>query len=351
MRVVHMDSGLGNQMLDYAEYMAICQENPEEDCYMENLIYELPQKEGMFSIWNGYELERIFGINPPNVKQLFDEDAWKRILKDVEKSEFWKENWNYAPYITDALKKEGIVLTNLRKKSGIKSKQNRTAKEKARELLTIFFQTRIGYHMKRYMRKAMAAKLIAAANQAYDVFRKYPSDVYIGHSFAFKYKGFGIERIDEKIRRAFSFPEIRDDRNLKMLELIHNCNAVSIHARRSDLLFLNGYCYKYGFFKRSVKYITRHVQNPVFIFFTDEKSVGWCEENEKIFGLNFKKDKVYFVDWNKGVESYRDMQLMAECSHNIFTESTFGFWGAYLNRNPEKITCAPDPLILATHSF
>ena len=177
MRVVHMDSGLGNQMLDYAEYMAICQENPEEDCYMENLIYELPQKEGMFSIWNGYELERIFGINPPNVKQLFDEDAWKRILKDVEKSEFWKENWNYAPYITDALKKEGIVLTNLRKKSGIKSKQNRTAKEKARELLTIFFQTRIGYHMKRYMRKAMAAKLIAAANPAYDVFRKYHSDV------------------------------------------------------------------------------------------------------------------------------------------------------------------------------
>lgn len=41
------------------------------------------------------------------------------------------------------------------------------------------------------MRKAMAAKLIAAANQAYDVFRKYPSDVYIGHSFAFKYKGLG----------------------------------------------------------------------------------------------------------------------------------------------------------------
>ena len=137
MRVVHMDSGLGNQMLDYAEYMAICQENPEEDCYIENLIYELPQKAGMFSIWNGYELERIFGINPPNVKQLFDEDAWKRILKDVEKSEFWKENWNYAPYITDALKKEGIVLTNLRKASEIKSKQNRTAKEKARELLKI----------------------------------------------------------------------------------------------------------------------------------------------------------------------------------------------------------------------
>ena len=201
------------------------------------------------------------------------------------------------------------------------------------------------------MRKLLVSKLIADANRAYDVFRKYPSDVYIGHSFAFKYKGFGIEKIDEKIRAAFTFPEINDERNQKMLEFIHGCNAVSIHARRSDLLFLNGYCYKYGFFKRSVKYIKRHVENPVFIFFTDENSVGWCEKNEKVFGLNFKKDKVYFVDWNKGKESFRDMQLMAECSHNIFTESTFGFWGAYLNRNPDKITCAPDPLILATNTF
>ncbi len=353
MRVVHMDSGLGNQMLDYAEYMAICRQNPDEKCYLENLIYELPQKEGMFSIWNGYELGRIFGINPPNVKELFDEEAWQRILKNVEKSEFWKENWNYAPYITEALNKEGLKLTNLRKKPEMPEADGKevTVRKKARKLLTCFFQTRAGYHIKRYMRKILAGRLIEADNRSYDVFRKYPSNVYIGHSFAFKYKGFGIEKMDQEIRQAFRFPEITDERNRKMLELIHSCNAVSIHARRSDLLFLNGYCYKYGFFRRAVRYIKRHVENPVFIFFTDEKSVGWCEQNERVFGLNFKKDRVYFVDWNKGEDSFRDMQLMAECKHNIFTESTFGFWGAYLNRNPDKITCAPDPLILATNSF
>ena len=71
MRVVHMDSGLGNQMLDYAEYLAICSQNQDEKCYLENLIYELPFKDGMFSMWNGYELGRIFGINPPNIKEKF----------------------------------------------------------------------------------------------------------------------------------------------------------------------------------------------------------------------------------------------------------------------------------------
>lgn len=348
MRVVHMDSGLGNQMLDYAEYMAIRKQNPDGECYLENLIYELPQKEGMFSIWNGYELERIFGIQSPNIKQLFDDEAWKRILEKVEKSEFWKDNWNYAPYITQALQEEGLYLVNMRESRKVK---NLTLKNNARLLLTAFFQTRIGYHIKRYLRLILAKKMIEKANCSYNVFRKYPQNVYIGHSFAFKYKGFGIERIDSEIRKVFTFPEIVDERNLKMLETIHNCNAVSIHARRSDLLFLNGYCYKYGFFKRSVRYIKRHVENPVFIFFTDEKSTGWCEKNEKIFGLDSKKDNVYYVNWNSGEESFRDMQLMAECKHNIFTESTFGFWGAYLNNYPGKITCAPDPLILATNTF
>lgn len=351
MRVVHMDSGLGNQMLDYAEYMAIRRQNPDGEIYLENLIYELPQKEGMFSIWNGYELERIFGIQPPNVKQLFDEESWNRILKKVEESRFWEEDWNYAPYITQALNEEGLHLENLRKKKESQSGEKVTFKKRARRLLTCFFQTRVGYHIKRYMRRLSAPRLMAAENRAYDVFRKYPQDVYIGHSFAFKYKGFGIERMEKEIREVFRFPAIEDEKNREMLEFIRGCNAVSIHARRSDLLFLNGYCYKYGFFRRSVRYIKRHVENPVFIFFTDEKSVGWCEENERVFGLDFKKDKVYFVDWNKGEDSFRDMQLMAECKHNIFTESTFGFWGAWLNQNPDKITCAPDPLILATHSF
>ncbi len=350
MRVVHMDSGLGNQMLDYAEFLAIQKENPDAPCYLEKIIYDLPHMPGMFSQWNGYELERIFGIQAPDIKELFSEEEWSRILKRVEESHFWDERWNYAPYIVDSLEKEGLKLENLRKPP-----ENLAAvkgvKGKIRYWLSLFFKTRVGYHIKRIIRKKMEKKLVAEKNSQYDVFRKYKDNVFIGHSFSFKYKGFGIEKMDREIRDAFQFPEITDSKNKEMLKLLQNTNSVAIHARRSDLLFLNGYCYKYGFFRRAVKYIKKHVENPVFVFFCDEKSTGWCEENEKIFGLNFKKDKVYFVDWNKGEESFRDMQLMAECKHNIFTESTFGFWGAYLNKNPDKITCAPDPLILATNSF
>lgn len=351
MLVVHMDSGLGNQMLDYAEYLAIRKSNPDKECYLENLIYELPDKPGMFSMWNGYELEKIFGISLPNIKEKFNEESWKSILKDVEKSEFWKENWNYAPSIVSALQKQGLVLKNYGKKSNERLIYEKSIKYKIRHSMTRFFKTKIGYHLKRYTRKALRRYLVKKKNGKYHIYRVYPDDSFVGHSFAFKYKGFGIEKIDAELRAAFQFPKIRDVKNRKILNIIQRTNSVSIHARRSDLLFLNGHCYEHGFFKRSICYIKKQVEKPVFIFFTDENSVGWCEENGKIFGLDFKKDNVIFVTWNKGNESYRDMQLMAECKHNIFTESTFGFWGAYLNQNPNKITCAPDCTILATHTF
>lgn len=351
MLVVHMDSGLGNQMLDYAEYLAIQRSNPDKMIYLENLIYELPHQEGMFSMWNGYELERIFGIQMPNIREYFTEGQWKEILNDVEASEFWKESWNYAPYIVEAFEKQGLKLNNLASRKGLAQVSRLTWKGKLRGRLTDFFQTPIGYQLKRYIQYLTRNHLVKKKVLSYDIYRNYPDNSFVGHSFSFKYKGFDIQKIDAELRDVFQFPLIEDEKNLDLLRYIQSHEAVSIHARRSDLLFLNGHCYQHGFFKRSVKYIKKRVKNPVFLFFTDENSIGWCEENAATFGINFDKDEVRFVTWNKGNESFRDMQLMAQCKHNIFTESTFGFWGAYLNENPNKITCAPDVTILSTHTF
>ena len=352
MRVVHMDSGLGNQMLDYAEYIAIQKMNPDDKLYLETIIYEIPDNvPGMISQWNGYELDYVFGINPPNIKELFDEEAWRRIVNKVQKSQFWLDNWNNAPFITQAINDEGFQITNLRGDTAEAKQPPLTNKAKLRKELTRFFRTRPGYFIKRTSRKLLQNRIIAKENEKYNIYKTYPKDVFIGHSLNLKYKGFGIEKIDQEIRDVFKFPQITDQKNLELLKMIKECNAVSIHARRSDLLFMNWYCYQYGFFRRAVQYIRKHVENPVFFIFTDEKSTTWCRENEKIFGLDFSKDRICFIDWNTGKESFRDMQLMAECKHNIFTESSFGFWGGYLNRNPDKITCAPDPTIIATHTF
>lgn len=133
-----------------------------------------------------------------------------------------------------------------------------------------------------------------------------------------------------------------------MQTYLQHTNSVAIHARRGDLLGCNGHLYKYGYFKRAIRFIRQKVENPVFVFFCDSDSLTWCENNLSLFGLR-TWDTIRFVHWNKGTESYMDMQLMTQCKHAIITFSSFGWWGAYLNQNPEKITISPDPDINTTH--
>lgn len=52
-------------------------------------------------------------------------------------------------------------------------------------------------------------------------------------------------------------------------------------------------------------------------------------------------DEVIIVDWNKGEDSYRDMQLMTYAKHNILAISSFSWWGYYLSKHRDKIVCAP----------
>ena len=60
----------------------------------------------------------------------------------------------------------------------------------------------------------------------------------------------------------------------------------------------------------------------------------WCRNH-------FHEPNMIFVDWNTGEESFRDMQIMSLCNHNIIANSTFSWWGAWLNANSQKIIISP----------
>lgn len=115
------------------------------------------------------------------------------------------------------------------------------------------------------------------------------------------------------------------------------CNSVSIHIRRGDYLskeFANLKVIDENiYFRSAIKYIKRHVENPIFYIFTDD--FPWVKNN--IFG-----DDIVYVEGNRGKDSYFDMYLMSLCQHNIISNSSFSFWGAFLNKNTEKIVVAPD---------
>lgn len=344
MKVVHIESGLGNQMLSYCELLSLRSVCPDDDYYIENLVYSFKDASNVISQWQGYELEKVFGIKEKNVRELFNDTQWIEILKDIQNSRFWDKEWNWPVYFTNAFEEQGLVLKNMRGDFEVnKARGRKTLKGKLRK--NIFYKQMQKTFIFSNLRRWYNARKPCRENDLEYLFYAGNDDILTGQKLSFMYINNNIEKIDEEIRKSFSFPPITDAKNLSFSKKIKESQSVAIHARRGDLLGLTERYYVGGYFKRAVKYIKTYVKDPVFCFFCDPGSIDWCRENGKIFSLDFAKDKIMFVDWNSGENSYRDMQLMSLCKHNIITISSFGWWGAYLNRNKNKITISPEPHI------
>ncbi|MDD4049999.1 MAG: alpha-1,2-fucosyltransferase [Candidatus ainarchaeum sp.] len=114
-------------------------------------------------------------------------------------------------------------------------------------------------------------------------------------------------------------------------------SSVSIHVRRGD--YLNSkICSEFNvcnldYFYKGINLISKKITNPYFFIFSDD--VMWCKKNLKIPFPH------YFVEGDNKDTSLRDLQLMSLCKHNIISNSTFSWWGAYLNQNENKIVIAP----------
>ena len=352
MKVIHIESGLGNQMLSYCEYLAMKKANPTDDIYIENIVYDIPEAAKVICQWNGYELDKVFNINVPNIKHIFSKEQWKEILEDINNSEYWNKNWNYPVHFTNAFRNQGIEIENMR--GDFESPDwpimvkptNPSLKHKIKDYLN--HNTPFLY-LKRIINKINDNNYIPDFSK--EAFISSEKNIFTGNKLVFMLKNSKIELIEDEIRKSFVFPEITDLKNKEALEYISEQNAVAIHARRGDMLGYNYAFYATGYFQRAVSYIREHTQSPVFFIFCDPKSVQWAKENAKTLGLNIRKDEIHFVDWNSGTDSFRDIQLMAECKHQVITNSSFGWWGAWLNTNPDKITCSPNRLINTTHYF
>jgi len=345
MKVIHIESGLGNQMLSFCEYLAMKKMNPNDDCYIETIIYDIPECNDVICQWNGYELDRIFHVNAPNIRGIISEDDWNKLMELIRESRFWERNWNYPVHFTNAFHEIGIELENWRGDFERPGEIRKTSFAYNKQKQTYL------YRYVRYLKRKYFPVKSLPNDYKKDLFITSSKNIFTGQRLTLKYNNSGIKQIEDEIRKALIFPPINDDKNRKMMQEIQGCNSVAIHARRGDMMGLNFDCYVGGYFKRCVNFIRSQVTQPTFYIFCDPGSVEWAKHHEKVFGLNFKKDKIHFIDWNKGEESWRDMQLMAACKHQIITRSSFGWWGAWFNTNPDKITCSPDEIINTKYHF
>ena len=145
--------------------------------------------------------------------------------------------------------------------------------------------------------------------------------------------------VASRIRADFTFQPPLESQNTELAKKINQVNAVSLHVRRGDYAVnpkttaTHGLC-SLEYYQSAIQYIAAQVERPVFFIFSDD--VPWVKENLK---MSFP---CQYVEHNREAESYNDMRLMSLCQHHIIANSSFSWWGAWLNQSPKKIVIAPE---------
>ncbi len=119
---------------------------------------------------------------------------------------------------------------------------------------------------------------------------------------------------------------------------LQNINSVAIHIRRGD--FAENKKIKsihqtinLNYYHQALELINSKVTNSIIFVFSDD--IAWVKKN-----LSTKGQTIY-VSPEKNSEATQELILMSQCQHQIISNSTFSWWAAYLNQNPNKIVIAP----------
>ena len=161
-----------------------------------------------------------------------------------------------------------------------------------------------------------------------------PSCYLMGYWQSEKY----FKDCEELVRGDFKFKLPLDGINLELSMRMRGGQSISLHVRRGDYLThtatskIFNVC-SVDYYRSAVEYIADRIPFPHFFVFSDD--LQWAKANLSI------PYPVSFIEGNHGSRSYIDMQLMGLCGHQIIANSSFSWWGAWLNRNPKKIVIAP----------
>lgn len=140
------------------------------------------------------------------------------------------------------------------------------------------------------------------------------------------------------IRSDLALRDPPEGRNRALLDRIGACQAVSVHVRRGDFVTDPGIHAAHGacgadYYEKAAAHLADRVERPAFFVFSDEPD--WARAHLKLPG------PVEVVDHNGPGRAAEDLRLMAACRHHVIANSTFGWWGAWLDPRPDKRVVAP----------
>ncbi|MEI6528159.1 MAG: alpha-1,2-fucosyltransferase [bacterium] len=147
-----------------------------------------------------------------------------------------------------------------------------------------------------------------------------------------------LEPIKEILFKEITPKEPIEEKYSELMELISQSNSVSLHIRRGD--YVNDpktkkhhLVFGLEYYADALKVISEKIPDPKVFVFSDDKE--WAKKNLQV------SLPTYYVS-QPGMKDYEELLIMSKCKHNIIANSSFSFWGAWLNQNAGKIVIAPD---------
>ena len=144
--------------------------------------------------------------------------------------------------------------------------------------------------------------------------------------------------IEEKVREAFVFRRLElTPQTKKWEEQIINCRSVSVHIRRGDYLLpkhshlYEGICDD-AYYEKAIGLMKEKYPDAKFFFFSNDPE--WVKQH-------YQGAEYLVVEGNDEEAGYADMYLMSKCRHHIIANSSFSWWGAWLNPDKDKTVVAP----------
>lgn len=138
--------------------------------------------------------------------------------------------------------------------------------------------------------------------------------------------------------RDFSLNTAMNASNQAVMDDILENQSVSLHIRRGDYVTnpiatqYHGVC-SLDYYHAAIKIIAEKIKNPKFFIFSDD--TDWASENLKTGYPS------YIVDINDSDQGIFDMALMKSCQYHIIANSSFSWWGAWLNPAEDKVVVSP----------
>jgi len=148
-----------------------------------------------------------------------------------------------------------------------------------------------------------------------------------------------FNEIRDQLLSEFALKEALSQVAQDFNESIQSSTSVSLHVRRGDYATNTRVLREFGvcsidYYKTAIAHIKSKVTSPRFFIFSDD--IAWVKEN-----LDLDASATYVKD--SAITDTMELVLMSQCQHNIIANSSFSWWGAWLNQNPEKIVVAPKP--------